>query len=107
MALTELEAMPPPLRMHSGSDLRLLYGYLLYKNLPTGAADPDDVIDELEDLIRTDAPFVESHPEIYYFLARAHDRLSHYDKAVRNMRTFVERRPVPEPVRLDPPSTQD
>lgn len=107
MALTELEAMPTPLRMHSGSDLRLLYGYLLYKNLPTGSADPDDVVDELEDLLRTDAEFGERHPEIYYFLGRAHDRLTHYDKAVRNMRTFVEKRPIPEPVRLDPPSTQD
>jgi hypothetical protein len=80
---------------------------LLYKNLPTGSADPDDVVDELEDLLRTDPEFGERHPEIYYFLGRAHDRLTHYDKAVRNVRTFVEKRPVPEPVRLDPPSTQD
>lgn len=104
LALTELEAMPSPLRMHSGPDLRLLYGYLLYKNMKSGIADPEDVVDELEDLIRTDAPFAELHPEIYYFLARAHDRVDHYDKAVRNMRRFVESRPPLEPVL--PPGTE-
>jgi hypothetical protein len=90
--------------MHSGPDLRLLYGYLLYKNMKSGIADPEDVVDELEDLIRTDAPFAEQHPEIYYFLARAHDRVNHYDKAMRNMRRFVESRPPLEPVL--PPATQ-
>ena len=53
-------------------------------------------IDELEDLIRSDEEYSRRHPELYYFLARAHDAEYNFDKALRNMRIYVEARIVPD-----------
>jgi hypothetical protein len=46
---------------------------------------------ELEDLIRKDETYARAHPELYYFLARTQDEVASYDKAVRNMRAYVQR----------------
>jgi hypothetical protein len=50
---------------------------------------------ELEELIRRDALYVEAHPELYYFLARAQDAAASFDKAVRNMKAYVARELAP------------
>jgi len=111
-ALAAMEEIPSPLRMHSGPSMRFLYGYLLYK---AAAMDPvrySDAVEQLEDLIRNDEPYVRRHPELYYFLSRSHDAEFNFDKALRNMRIYVESRllaeegeDLPEPAPGEAPTT--
>jgi hypothetical protein len=68
----------------------LIEGYLRYKS-----GDPDGAIDVLEELVRSEEGFALDHPELHFFLARAHDSLLHFDKAVRNMRVYVAARAYP------------
>ncbi|MEO0325211.1 MAG: hypothetical protein AAF447_19790, partial [Myxococcota bacterium] len=91
-ALEAMEDIPAPLRMHSGPGLRLLYAYLLYKTAPGFPSRYRDAIDQLEDLVRGEAEYVARHPEVFYLLGRAHDAELHFDKAVRNMRIYVQGR---------------
>ncbi len=91
-ALGALEEIPAPLRLHSGPGLRLLYGYLLYKTAPTYPSRYREAIDTLEEIIRTEPDYVARHPEIFYYLGRSHDAELNFDKALRNMRLFVEAR---------------
>lgn len=111
-ALSAMEEIPAPLRLHSGPGLRFLYGYLLYKSASGMPARYRDSIEQLEDLIRSDEEYARRHPELYYFLARAHDAEFNYDKALRNMRQYVEARvvpldgdPAPEPPPGEAPAT--
>ena len=94
-ALSAMEEIPTPLRLHSGPALRFLYGYLLYKTSDAYPSRNREAIEQLEDLIRTDPDYVRSHPELHYFLARAHDADLNFDKALRNMRVYVETGGVP------------
>ena len=80
-----LEGIPASLLKHFGSSQRLLRGYVLYKN-----GEHDLAVGELEAIARTDPEFTRAHPELYFFLGRAHDGLTHFDKALRSMRVFVE-----------------
>ncbi len=89
-ALAAMEELPSPLRMHSGPALRFLYGYLLYKAADDMPSRYSEAVDELEDLVRSEEEYVRRHPEVYYFLARAHDGDFNFDKALRNMRLYVE-----------------
>ncbi len=91
-ALSAMEEIPAPVRMHSGPGLRMLHGYILYKTAPTYSSRYRDAIEQFEDLIRTEQDYVRRHTEIYYFLARCHDAELNFDKALRNMRAFVELR---------------
>ncbi len=91
-ALAATENIPSPLRMHSGPGLRMLYGYLLFKTAASYPSRYRESIDQLEDLVRGDEEYARRHPEIYYFLGRAHDAEMNFDKALRNMRVFVEAR---------------
>ncbi len=91
-ALAAMEEIPAPLRLHSGPGMRLLYAYLLYKTAPTYQSRYRDAIDQLEELIRSEEEYVLRHPEVFYFLARSHDAELNFDKAVRNMRVYVEGR---------------
>ncbi len=89
-ALATMNGIPELLRRLSGPGFRFLYGLLLYR-----AADGDrDTLKraaaELEDLIRKDELYAQAHPELYYFLARAQDAAASFDKAVRNMRAYVQ-----------------
>jgi tetratricopeptide (TPR) repeat protein len=86
-ALAELERLPTRLRRSAGGEWSLLEGYLRYRS-----GDPDGAIDVFEELLRSEEGFASEHPELYYFLARAHDAELHFDKAVRNMRAFVAAR---------------
>ena len=89
-ALGALEDIPAPLRMHSGPGLRLLKGYLLYKTAPTYPSRYGEAIDALEEVVRSEPEYAVRHPELFYFLGRSHDAELHFDKALRNMRLFVE-----------------
>ena len=94
-ALAAMEEIPAPLRLHSGPSMRFLYGYLLYKAAEGSPSRYRAAIEQLEDLVRDDEEYVRRHPELYYFLARAHDAEFNFDKALRNMRVYVEARVVP------------
>ena len=89
-AKAALETIPASLLKHFGSGQRLLRGYVLYRN-----GDHDQAVGELEAIARTDPEFTRQHPELYFFLGRAHDALTHFDKAVRSIRVYVEARPLP------------
>jgi hypothetical protein len=65
--------------------MRLLRGYVLYR-----AGDYDMAVGELEAVARTEPGFTLEHPELYFFLGRSHDALTHFDKAVRSARVYVE-----------------
>jgi hypothetical protein len=113
-ALAAMEEIPPPLRLHSGPGLRFLYGYLQYKAAEGVPSRYRSAIDQLEDLVRSDEEYVRRHPELYYFLARAHDAEFNFDKSLRNMRIYVESRlggddaeDLPEPALEDAPTTDE
>jgi spermidine synthase len=89
-ALSQLERLPTRLRRSAGGEWALIEGYLRYKS-----GDPDGAIDVLEELVRSEEGFALDHPELHFFLARAHDSLLHFDKAVRNMRVYVAARAYP------------
>ncbi len=91
-ALGAMEDIPAPVRLHSGPSLRLLYGYLLFKTATSYQSRYGEAVDQLEDLARTEPEYAAMHPELFYFLGRAHDADLHFDKALRNMRLFVEAR---------------
>jgi spermidine synthase len=88
-ALRALDALPHALFVRAGPDVRLLRGALLLAN--EFAA---DAIEEIEALARQAPAFVLRRPEIYFHLARAHDSLKHFDKAVRNGLAYVDARPL-------------
>jgi spermidine synthase/MFS family permease len=94
-ALSAMEEIPAPLRLHSGPGMRFLYGYLLYKGASGVAAQHRAAIDTLEELVREDEDYVLAHPEVFYFLARAHDAELNHAQGVRSMRRYVEARVVP------------
>ncbi|MCC7537989.1 MAG: hypothetical protein IT379_17315, partial [Deltaproteobacteria bacterium] len=91
-ALSAMEEIPAPLRLNSGAGMRFLYGYLLYKAAAGDTSAIRAAIDQLEELLRVDEAYVRDHPEVYYFLARAHDAEANSDQALRYMRRFVEAR---------------
>ncbi len=84
-ALAALERVPEHLRRDLGADWALAEGFVLYK-----VDDSETAIELLEGVVRSEPAFAAAHPELYYFLARSHDALMHFDKAVRNMRAYVE-----------------
>jgi len=104
-----LEAIPSSLLRQFGSELRLLRAYVLYR-----AGEHDMAIGEFEAVARRDPDVVALHPELYFFLARSHDALQHFDKAVRSMRAYIDaiRQPAatlldatPEPPASDAPTS--
>lgn len=84
-----LTTIPMPVRRHSGPSLRYLEGYLLFK---TGERYPSRYQDAghiFEDLVRTQTRYVQSHPEIYYFMAQSFLGDMRFDRAVDMMRVYV------------------
>jgi hypothetical protein len=99
-ALAKLERIPSHARRKLGSAFRLFEAFVLYK-----AGDKEACIDGLEELLRDDEGLALRYPATHYFLARAHDGLMHFDKAVRNMRVYVLARTA-HPDGLAQPTTQ-
>jgi spermidine synthase/MFS family permease len=113
-ALAAMEEIPAPLRLHTGPSMRFLYGYLLYKAADGQFAQYRAAAEQFDELVRTEDAYVTSHPETFYFLARARDAEGEYDQALVNMRLFVEARltsshadalDVPEPPDGEAPTT--
>jgi spermidine synthase/MFS family permease len=97
--LLAMEAIPAPLRLHAGAGMRLLYAWLLYQAAPAVPGRYGESIDQLEELARYEDDYVQRHPEIHYFLARAHDAEGQFDQALDHMRTFVEAVGLGDPAR--------
>ncbi|HKP55580.1 MAG TPA: fused MFS/spermidine synthase [Polyangiales bacterium] len=83
-ALAKLERVPSHARRKLGSEWGLFDAYVKYK-----AGDMEASVDQLEELLRSDEGLPSRYPAAYYFLARSHDGLMHFDKGVRNMRVYV------------------
>ena len=106
-AFGAMENIPAPLRLHSGPGMRLLYGYLLYKAADGSYAQYQAAVEQLEGLAREEEDYVIRHPELYYFLARAHDANGDYAAAQRWMRAYIEARLFPtESEDAEPPPDQ-
>lgn len=90
-ALRRFADMPSHLWLRGGPQLLLLKGYLHFRN-----ADPEDTtqceesIETLSQLVRQHESYLALHPESYYYLALCHDNALNFDKAVKNIRTYVE-----------------
>lgn len=89
------ERLPPLLRTLSGPSFRFQYALVLIRVAGKDRTVLKEAVAELEDLIRKDETYTQAHPELYYFLARAQERIASYDKAVRNMRAYAERSLLP------------
>jgi hypothetical protein len=83
-AIRRLESIPAALRRKLGSGWSLFEAHVRYKS-----GDVEGCIDGLEELLRNDDEIGLRQPELFYFLARSHDAMLHFDKAVRNMRVYV------------------
>jgi hypothetical protein len=79
VALSAMEEIPAPLRLHSGPAMRFLYGYLLYKSADGAFAQLRASAEQLDELVRTEEDYIQTHPEVFYFLARARDAEGEYD----------------------------
>ncbi|MDH5672963.1 MAG: hypothetical protein OEZ06_12485 [Myxococcales bacterium] len=88
-AVTALSALPSALLQHAGAPMGYLRGYLHYR-----AGQYDEAIDTLEATLQADPAFALEHPALYFFLARSHDALMHFDKAVRNAQVYIEAAPL-------------
>ncbi len=89
-ALEAVQAIPEPVRQHAGPGLRLMHGYLLYKVSSNENPMFTDAITELQGVVEDEADFTRTHPEVYYYLGRSHDGDFNFDKALRNMRVYIE-----------------
>jgi spermidine synthase len=90
LALAHLNEIPAPLRDHSGPGLGVLRGYLLYQTGARFASRYVEAIAELEDVAAEHPRYVDAHPEVRYYLARAHDAELNFDEALSQMRRYVE-----------------
>jgi hypothetical protein len=90
-AMERFEQIPENLWRRGGPQMILLRGYVYFLN-----ADPDETetcdesIATLNELVRDHEAYTSSHPEIFYYLALCHDNTLHFDKAVKNIRAYVE-----------------
>lgn len=83
-AWEKMKAIPEPLRLHSGPDIRLLNAYLAYKNEGRRTA-----IQELEGTIRCEEAYAAHHPELFFYLARAYYKARRLDRALANMARYA------------------
>ncbi len=83
-SLEELLGIPDVLLDNSGPGIAFLHAYLLYYNAMYA-----DAIDILEELKQRPDGFSRTSPEVYYYLAKAHDRSYNYPSAVVEMKSYV------------------
>ncbi len=91
-ALERFHKIPDHLWRRGGPQMLLLKGYLHYLNAdPEDSEECEEAIEILSQLVREHEPYVAAHPESYFYLSLCHDNALHFDKAVKNIRAFVER----------------
>ena len=67
-----------------------LKGYLHFLNAdPEDSSQCEEAIEVLSQLVREHESYVIGHPEIHYHLGLCHDNALHFDKAVKNVKTYV------------------
>ncbi|MBN2714357.1 MAG: fused MFS/spermidine synthase [Deltaproteobacteria bacterium] len=90
-ALGQFLLLPEKLWRRGGPTMLHLKGYLHFRNAsPTDSTECEDAIDVLTQLAREHADYVERHPDVYYYLGLCHDNALNFDKAVKNIRIYVE-----------------
>ena len=91
-ALERFYKIPDHLWRRGGPQMLLLKGYLHYLNAdPEDSEECEDAIEILSQLVREHEAYVDAHPESYFYLSLCHDNALHFDKAVKNIRSYVER----------------
>ncbi len=89
-ALERFSRIPDHLWRRGGPQMLLLKGYLHFANAdPENSEQCEEAIEVLSQLVREHEVYVAAHPESYYYLALCHDNAIHFDKAVKNIRTYV------------------
>ncbi|MCP4676436.1 MAG: hypothetical protein GY854_13170 [Deltaproteobacteria bacterium] len=90
-ALERFGKIPDHLWRRGGPQLLMLKGYLHYLNAnPEDTTECEKSLEILRQLVREHEAYVASHPETYFYLALCHDNALHFDKAVKNIRTYVD-----------------
>jgi hypothetical protein len=98
-ALAAFAEIPVSVREHSGPSLRMLYGYLLYQSSSAEGAEPrfGECADELEHLATDEPDWAIRHPEVMFYVGRAHYRAGDFGLGVAAMSTYVEMSRTPPP----------
>lgn len=90
-ALGQFLLVPEKLWHRGGPSMLHLKGYLHFKNAsPADSTECEDAIASLTLLASEYEDYIERHPDIYYYLGLCHDNALHFDKAVKNTKTYVE-----------------
>ncbi|MCK9523083.1 MAG: fused MFS/spermidine synthase [Proteobacteria bacterium] len=83
--------MPEQLWRNGGAPMLHLKGYLHFLHGdPADSSECEDAIEALTTLVREDESFALLHPEVFYWLGLCHDNALNFDKAVKNIRLYVE-----------------
>ena len=101
-AVAAMDRIPRQALVQAGPQAELLQAHLAHR-----AGLHERAIDTLEAVVRRAPATAIDHPELHYLLARAHDGLDHYDKAVRNMRVYVDAQEAFALAPLDPAQRAD
>ncbi len=89
-SLERFNRIPDHLWRRGGPQMLFLKGYLHFLNAdPEDSSQCEDAIEVLSQLVREHEIYVIGHPEIHYYLGLCHDNALHFDKAVKNVKTFV------------------
>jgi len=90
-ALERFLRMPDHLWRRGGPQMMLLKGYLHFLNGdPEDSTECEEAIEILSQLVREHEGYVTAHPEVHYYLGLCHDNALQFDKAVKNVRMYVE-----------------
>lgn len=85
------DQIPDHLWRRGGPQMLLLKGYIHFLNAdPEDSTQCEEAIEVLGQLVREHETYVMGHPEIFYYLSLCHDNALHFDKAVKNMKTYVD-----------------
>jgi spermidine synthase len=91
-ALDRFLAIEDHLWRRGGPQMMLLKGYLHFLNAaPEDGSECEEAIEIFDQLIREHGAYVARHPESYCYLSLCHETKLHFDKAVKNIRTYVGR----------------
>jgi hypothetical protein len=89
-ALERFSRIPDHLWRQGGPQMLLLKGYLHFLNAdPDDSAECEEAIEILSQLVREHEAYTAGHPEIHFYLGLCHDNALHFDKAVKNIRSYV------------------
>ncbi len=88
--LAALRPLPEFLRRLCGPELTLLRGYGLAEAPAEDGGDCVDAIALLNELVRFEPLFTARQPEVFLYLGRCHDRLGHFDKALKSMQAYAD-----------------